>query len=49
MMGHVNTVYVCFTHKDKELDLCEERKSCRIVSLREYLAARGQLRTGKTP
>ena len=48
MMGHVNTEYVCFTHKDKHLDVCESKKGCEIVSLREYLSARGALRTGKT-
>jgi hypothetical protein len=53
MMGHVNTVYLCDKHGDKELDKCEERLTreknpCKMITLREYLAARKRLITGKT-
>jgi len=44
MMGHVNTEYRCDTHSK-----CSwEEKSCKIITLREWLAKRNRLRTGKT-
>ncbi len=50
--GHVNEKFVCNKHGDKNLDLCEAKieagMSCSMVPLRNYLADRNRLRTGKT-
>lgn len=46
--GHVNEAFVCGTHFDKRLDLCQGDEECRIITLRAYLAKRNRLVTGKT-
>lgn len=56
--GHINEVFVCKIHGEKSLDDCEwksvnldkygEPYACSIIPLREYLAQRNMLRTGKT-
>lgn len=53
--GHVNEVFMCDKH-NKEYDHKDHEESydkdgqllCRVVSLREYLAKRNRLVTGKT-
>ena len=42
--GHVNEEFVCDRHANCNLDT----SSCKVVPLREYLAKRNRLRTGKT-
>jgi hypothetical protein len=46
--GHVNEMFVCGQHFDKELDKCYGRERCTIVPLRDYLYQRNRLVTGKT-
>lgn len=46
--GHVNEAFVCNKHGEKELDKCYINVNCTIVPLRDYLASRGRLVTGKT-
>jgi hypothetical protein len=43
--GHFNEEFVCATHY-REYDRCNEK--CKNISLRDYLAKRNMLRTGKT-
>jgi hypothetical protein len=58
-LGHVNEKFACNLHGEKHLDWCEETESgistgkfdfpnCNVVSLRNYLASRNRLVTGKT-
>ena len=51
--GHINEEFMCDKHGDKHLDECEsnqvlDRSHCDVVSLRDYLAKRNRLVTGKT-
>lgn len=53
MRGHINEAFVCQRHVDKHLDVCydrvdAEKNACVVVPLRQYLAERNRLRTGKT-
>lgn len=50
--GHIDEEFACEKHGQKELDRCENRRfdknPCVVVPLRQYLAERNRLRTGKT-
>lgn len=59
VMGHVNEEFVCMLHGPKHLAWCNETvaglmdgrytyPACKVVSLRQHLALRGHLVTGKT-
>jgi hypothetical protein len=46
--GHINEEFVCDKHFDKEFDVCLDRQGCVVIPLRQYLAKRNRLVTGKT-
>lgn len=48
MRGHVNEVFVCEKHGDKETYECSMKPGCKLVPLRDYLYKRNRLVTGKT-
>lgn len=48
ILGHIDEVFVCVKHGEKELDKCQNRAGCTMESLRLYLAKRNRLVTGKT-